>query len=77
MTLRKPHPCAGWCQGQLRGIVENLRLREEVGEDFEVEVWSVRGIRIIPPHTTILTCEHGRAYAVRETKASRARSVEQ
>lgn len=69
----KQHPCWTWCEGQLRGIIENQKRIGELREDYEVEIWSLRRLSFLRPSTTVLTCRHGCAYAMRETKESRQR----
>lgn len=69
---KKNHPCARWCEQQLYGIVENLRLRGEVGEDFHVEFVPMIGIKLVPGDTYLLKCTHGREWMLKEPKPVKA-----
>lgn len=61
--------CQDYCAGRLRGIVENLKLRGEVGEDFHVEIRPVPpGLSWIPRNSYIAKCEHGRQFLMREAR---------
>lgn len=68
---KKNHPCAGWCEQQLHGIVENLRLRGEVSEDFHVEFVAMIGLQWVPPNSYTLECQHGRKWMIKEPKPAR------
>lgn len=60
---RAQHPCAAWCEGRLKGIVENLKLTGKVGEDFEVDFHPLIGLSYIPGEVPVMTCQHGRSWA--------------
>lgn len=68
---KKNHPCAQWCEGQLHGIVENLKLRREIDQDFQVEFVALIGFKLIPPGTYCLKCVHGREWMIREPRPAR------
>lgn len=60
---QKTHPCSTWCEQQLYGFVENLRLRGEISENFRARFEPLRGLNWIPGNTVILKCpDHGRAW---------------
>lgn len=61
--MRK-HPCAGWCGERLRGVVANVRLRENLPE-LEVEIRCRRPFMPREAAWLTLECEHGRLYFLR------------
>lgn len=63
--MRKSHPCATWCEGQLRGIVENLKLTGRISPDLQVQFIALRGLKWIPKDTYTLTCQHNRQWMLR------------
>lgn len=69
MKRRKGHPCSAWCEEQLKSIVENLRLRGEVDDDFQIEFIALRGwLVFVPKGTYTLKCRHGREWMLREVE---------
>lgn len=66
MAKRKRHPCSTWCEGQLKGIVENLKLRGEITEEFKVEFVPMRGLTWVPGGSHILKCQHGREWMIKD-----------
>lgn len=61
--------CYDYCAGRIRGILENKKLLGEISEDFDVEIKPLnKRFHFIPPNTYVMTCEHGRDFAVREIK---------
>jgi hypothetical protein len=60
-ATKRPHPCAAWCAGRLRGIVENRQLT--AGSTLNVEVVSVRRVAHDPDNRGFtVECQHGRLY---------------
>lgn len=59
---KKDHPCATWCAGQLDGIVDNLKVRGKLPEDFKVTFRSLRGLVYVPKDSYVFECRHGRDY---------------
>lgn len=67
--MRKRRPgCTSYCAGRLYGIAGNLKLRNKLPEDFEIEVVPIKGIMWIPGDTWTAKCEHGREFILRPTK---------
>lgn len=66
---RPTHPCAGWCEERLKGIVENLKLTGEVAQDYEVEFRPLAGLTYLPGNVPVMTCQHGRSWAAIERES--------
>lgn len=66
MAKRKRHSCVEYCEGQLHGIVDNLKLRGEISEDTKFEIKLLRGLTYVPKGTYIMKCEHGREWTIKD-----------
>lgn len=64
MSIRKRHPCSKWCEQRLHGIVDNLRLRGEIEQDFQVDFEPIRIGAYIPKDVFTLKCQHGRMWKI-------------
>ncbi len=74
--FRKQRPCAEFCAGTIQGIVDNQKLLGHVSDAFSVSIKVMNGISLVPPHSYVMTCEHGQSFLVRETTPRRARGGE-
>lgn len=63
--MKRQDRCARFCGEQIKGFVENLKLRGEVPEDFEVTVRPVRGLTYVPGGSYQMKCPlHGNIFIV-------------
>lgn len=63
---KRQHPCWGWCAQKLLGIIDNLKLCEEIPQDAEYDLRSAIGLVYVPAGALQFTCQHGRVYILAE-----------
>lgn len=72
VSSKRKHTCETYCSGRIAGIVENLKLRGEISQGFEVEVKMLKGLRWIPAGSYVMTCEHRRDFLVKPRAQQKA-----
>jgi len=64
VAKQKRHPCSRWCEQRLHGIADNLKLRGEIPDDFEMQLVPVFGRTFVPKDTLTIRCEHTRVWKI-------------
>jgi len=61
--------CTNYCTGTLQGIVDNLKLRGKISEEFELSVEPMRNLMWVPGGSYTMTCPHGRKFLVKQVRS--------